>query len=134
MVVIVEVLKNVFFNVLFGVLVKKERKFFMGNEVIVYGVFESGVVFVIGYLGIFLIEVIEIIVRLKLEVFVEWVLNEKVVLEEVVGVVYIGLRVFVIMKCLGLNVVVDLFMSFVYFGVEGGFVIFVVDDFGLYMS
>lgn len=134
MVVIVEVLKNVFFNVLFGVLVKKERKFFMGNEVIVYGVFESGVVFVIGYLGIFLIEVIEIIVRLKLEVFVEWVLNEKVVLEEVVGVVYIGLRVFVIMKCVGLNVVVDLFMSFVYFGVEGGFVIFVVDDFGLYMS
>ena len=110
------------------------RKLLMGNEAIAYGALESGISFATGYPGTPSTEIIETIARLNPEVFAEWAPNEKVALEEAVGVSYAGMRSLVTMKCVGLNVAADPLMSLAYSGVEGGLVILVADDPGPYTS
>ncbi len=63
-----------------------------------------------------------------------WSANEKVALEEGVGVSYAGRRVMVSMKHVGLNVAADPFMNVAITGAHGGLVIAVADDPSMHSS
>ena len=63
-----------------------------------------------------------------------WSANEKVALEEGVGVSYAGRRVLVSMKHVGLNVAADPFMNVAITGTHGGLVIAVADDPSMHSS
>jgi len=63
-----------------------------------------------------------------------WSANEKVALEEAVGVSYAGCRALVSMKHVGLNVAADPFMNLAISGVHGGLVIVVADDPSMHSS
>jgi indolepyruvate ferredoxin oxidoreductase alpha subunit len=63
-----------------------------------------------------------------------WSANEKVALEEGVGVSYAGRRVMVSMKHVGLNVAADPFMNVAVSGVHGGLVLAVADDPSMHSS
>jgi len=63
-----------------------------------------------------------------------WSTNEKVALEEGVGVSYAGKRALVAMKHVGLNVAADPFMNVAVAGAHGGLVIAVADDPSMHSS
>jgi len=63
-----------------------------------------------------------------------WSTNEKVALEEGVGVSYAGCRALVSMKHVGLNVAADPFMNVAVSGAHGGLVIVVADDPSMHSS
>ncbi len=63
-----------------------------------------------------------------------WSGNEKVALEEAVGVSYAGCRAMVSMKHVGLNVAADPFMNVAVSGAHGGLVIVVADDPSMHSS
>lgn len=63
-----------------------------------------------------------------------WSANEKVALEEGVGVSYAGRRVMVSMKHVGLNVAADPFMNVAITDAHGGLVIAVADDPSMHSS
>ncbi|MDD5478179.1 thiamine pyrophosphate-dependent enzyme [Rhodoferax sp.] len=63
-----------------------------------------------------------------------WSTNEKVALEEGVGVSYAGRRAMVSMKHVGLNVAADPFMNVAVSGAHGGLVVVVADDPGMHSS
>jgi indolepyruvate ferredoxin oxidoreductase alpha subunit len=63
-----------------------------------------------------------------------WSTNEKVALEEGVGVSYAGCRALVAMKHVGLNVAADPFMNVAVSGAHGGLVIVVADDPSMHSS
>ena len=63
-----------------------------------------------------------------------WSTNEKVALEEGVGVSYAGCRALVAMKHVGLNVAADPFMNVALAGAHGGLVIAVADDPSMHSS
>lgn len=63
-----------------------------------------------------------------------WSTNEKVALEEGVGVSYAGRRAIVSMKHVGLNVAADPFMNVAVSGAHGGLVLAVVDDPSMHSS
>lgn len=106
----------------------------MGNYVIVRGVFEVNIVVFVVYFGMLSLEFIDmmVVVVKKVGVYMEYLINEKVVFEMVLVVVWSGFRVMMVMKYVGFNVVVDSFFSLVGMGVEGGFVIMVVDDLSMW--
>ena len=63
-----------------------------------------------------------------------WSANEKVALEEALGMSYAGKRAIVTMKSVGLNVAADPFVCSAITGVNGGLVIVVADDPGMHSS
>ena len=63
-----------------------------------------------------------------------WSTNEKVALEEGVGVSYAGRRAMVSMKHVGLNVAADPFMNVAVSGAHGGLVVVVADDPSMHSS
>ncbi len=63
-----------------------------------------------------------------------WSANEKVALEEGVGVSYAGCRALVSMKHVGLNVAADPFMNVAVSGAHGGLVLAVADDPSMHSS
>jgi indolepyruvate ferredoxin oxidoreductase alpha subunit len=63
-----------------------------------------------------------------------WSTNEKVALEEGVGVSYAGKRAIVSMKHVGLNVAADPFMNVAVSGTHGGLVVVVADDPSMHSS
>ena len=68
------------------------------------------------------------------DVYEEWAPNEKVATEVAVGASLAGVRSMACMKHVGLNVAADPLYSVSYMGVNGGLVIVVADDPGLYSS
>ena len=68
------------------------------------------------------------------EVYGEWSPNEKVAVEAAVGASLAGARAMSCMKHVGFNVAADPAYSVSYMGVNGGLVIVVADDPGLYSS
>lgn len=114
-----------------------EKKLLLGDEVIVFGVIYVGILGVYVYLGILFIEIIEFIQNNCLvkerKLYSIWCINEKMVMEVVLGMLYVGKCVLVCMKYVGMNVVVDVFVNFVIIGVNGGLVVLVVDDFFMYL-
>lgn len=104
-----------------------------GNEAFARGAYEAGVVLVSSYPGTPSTEITERIKKYK-EVYTEWATNEKVALEVAAGASLSGKRSLTCMKHVGLNVAADPMMTLSYTGVNGGLVVVVCDDPGMFSS
>ena len=106
----------------------------LGNEAIARGAYEAGVKVSSAYPGTPSTEISEYLVQYRDDVYEEWAPNEKVATEVAVGASIAGVRSMACMKHVGLNVAADPLYSVSYMGVNGGLVLVVADDPGLYSS
>ena len=106
----------------------------LGNEAIARGIYEAGVKVASAYPGTPSTEISENLVQYKDDLYCEWAPNEKVAAEVAFGASVSGVRSFACMKMVGFNVAADPVYSAAYTGVNGGFVLCVADDPGLYSS
>ncbi len=106
----------------------------LGNEAIARGAYEAGVKVSAAYPGTPSTEISEYIVNYKDDIYAEWSPNEKVATEVAIGASVSGVRSMACMKHVGLNVASDPLYTVSYMGVNGGLVIVVADDPGLYSS
>ena len=109
------------------------KLFLSGNEAVARGAWEAGLVFASSYPGTPATEILQNLASYR-EIKAEWAPNEKVALEAAIGASFAGVRSMASMKHVGLNVAADPFMTLSYTGVNGGLVIAVADDPGLYSS
>jgi len=120
------------------ILTEKEggKLFLLGNEAAVRGALESGVSVASTYPGTPSSEIGDVFYKIAREagVYFEFSSNEKVALEVSTAAAAAGLRSFVFMKHVGLNVAADSFMSTVYTGVRGGMIVLSADDPSMYSS
>ncbi len=108
-------------------------KIMLGNEAIARGAYEAGVKVSAAYPGTPSTEVSENIAKYD-EIYAEWSPNEKVATEVAIGASISGVRALACMKHVGLNVASDPLYTMSYIGVNGGLVINVADDPGIYSS
>ena len=106
----------------------------LGNEAIARGAYEAGVKVSAAYPGTPSTEISEYIVNYKDDIYAEWSPNEKVATEVAIGASVAGVRSMACMKHVGLNVASDPLYTVSYMGVNGGLVLVVADDPGLYSS
>lgn len=109
------------------------KKIMLGNEAIARGAYEAGVKVTSAYPGTPSTEVSENIVKYE-GVYAEWAPNEKVATEVAIGASMAGVRSMTMMKMVGLNVASDPLYTVSYIGVNGGMVLVVADDPGIYSS
>ncbi|MGO9828820.1 MAG: thiamine pyrophosphate-dependent enzyme [Myxococcaceae bacterium] len=111
---------------------------FLGDEAVARGAIDAGVSAAYAYPGTPSTEILEAVhadvKRHHLDVRALWSTNEKVALEEAVGVSYCGKRALVAMKHVGLNVAADPFMNVAVAGAWGGLVLVVADDPSMHSS
>ena len=110
-----------------------ESKVMLGNEAIARGAYEAGVKVSAAYPGTPSTEISENIVNYP-EIYAEWSPNEKVATEVAIGASMSGVRAMASMKHVGLNVASDPLYTVSYIGSNGGLMIVVADDPGLYSS
>ncbi len=115
---------------------KGQRLFLLGNEAIARGLIEAGVKVATTYPGTPSSEIGEVLGRIakKAGMYFEYSVNEKVAVEMAFSASVSGLRSFVFMKHVGLNVASDSFMSTVYSGVKAGMVVMSADDPSMFSS
>ncbi len=110
----------------------------LGDEAVARGAIDAGISAAYAYPGTPSTEIFQTIQTqakaLGLPVQGLWSTNEKVALEEGVGVSYAGKRALVAMKHVGLNVAADPFMNGAVSGAHGGLVVVVADDPGMHSS
>ena len=106
----------------------------LGNEAIARGAYEAGVKVSAAYPGTPSTEISEYLVQYKDDLYCEWSPNEKVATEVAIGASVVGVRAMSCMKHVGFNVAADPAYTVSYMGVNGGLVIVVADDPGLYSS
>ncbi len=113
-----------------------ERLFLLGNEAAVRGALEGGVAVVATYPGTPSSEIGDLFSAIAKEagVYFEFSANEKVALEVAAASSVSGLRSFVFMKHVGLNVASDSFMSTAYTGTRGGLIVLSADDPSMFSS
>ena len=111
-----------------------EKVIMLGNEAIARGAYEAGVKVSSAYPGTPSTEISEYLVQYRDDVYEEWAPNEKVATEVAVGASLAEVRAMACMKHVGLNVAADPLYSVSYMGVNGGLVLVVADDPGLYSS
>lgn len=109
------------------------KKLMTGNEALVQGAWEAGVLFASAYPGTPSTEILENMTEHK-EVVSEWAPNEKVALEAAIGASIAGARSMASMKHVGVNVAADPLFTFVYTGVNGGMVLITADEPGQHSS
>lgn len=109
------------------------KKLMLGNEAIARGAYEAGVKVSSAYPGTPSTEISENLVKYD-GVYCEWAPNEKVATEVAIGASISGVRAMACMKHVGLNVAADPLYTAGYTGVNGGLVLCVADDPGLYSS
>ena len=103
-----------------------------GNQAVAHGALRAGVKVVTGYPGTPSTGALTHLLALDLpDRHVEWSTNEKVAFEIAAGAAWAGQRAMVTMKMSGVNVAADALISIAYSGVNGGLVIYVVDDPGV---
>ena len=96
--------------------------------------YEAGVKVSAAYPGTPSTEISENLVKYKDSLYCEWSPNEKVATEVAIGASVAGVRAMSCMKHVGFNVAADPTYTVSYMGVNGGLVIVVADDPGLYSS
>ncbi|MBN8489149.1 MAG: hypothetical protein J0M20_15670, partial [Burkholderiales bacterium] len=110
----------------------------LGDEAVALGAIDAGISAAYAYPGTPSTEIFQTLQTqaraLGLPLKGLWSTNEKVALEEGVGVSYAGRRALVAMKHVGLNVAADPFMNVAVSGVHGGLVVVVADDPGMHSS
>ena len=111
-----------------------KRVIMLGNEAIARGAYEAGVKVSAAYPGTPSTEISENIIKYKDDIYSEWSPNEKVATEVAIGASMSGVRAMACMKHVGLNVASDPLYTVSYMGVNGGLVLVVADDPGLYSS
>lgn len=110
-----------------------EKVIMLGNEAFARGAYEAGCKVSAAYPGTPSTEISENIVKYD-EIYSEWSPNEKVAMEVAIGASISGVRALASMKHVGLNVASDPLFTAAYAGVNGGLVVIVADDPGLYSS
>lgn len=110
----------------------------LGDEAVARGAIDAGLSCAYAYPGTPSTEIFETIDHYvktnHLPIKGLWSTNEKVALEEAVGVSYAGKRALVSMKHVGLNVAADPFMNVAVAGAHGGLVLAVADDPSMHSS
>lgn len=109
------------------------KKLLLGDFAVARGAYEAGVKVAAAYPGTPSTEITEELSRFP-EVYSEWSPNEKVALEVGIGSSLSGARTIVSMKHVGLNVASDPLFTVAYTGVNGGLVVAVADDPGMFSS
>lgn len=115
-------------------MVENKKVIMLGNEAIARGAYEAGVKVSAAYPGTPSTEISENLVKYKDSLYCEWSPNEKVATEVAIGASVAGVRAMSCMKHVGFNVAADPAYTVSYMGVNGGLVIVVADDPGLYSS
>lgn len=110
-----------------------EVRMLLGNEAIARGAYEAGVKVSTAYPGTPSTEINESLAKYS-DVYCEWSSNEKAALEVAAGASISGVRAMAAMKHVGVNAASDPLYSSAYMGVNGGLVIAVADDPGMYSS
>lgn len=110
------------------------KKIMLGNEAIARGAYEAGVKVSSAYPGTPSTEISENLVQYGEELYCEWAPNEKVAMEVAIGASISGVRAMASMKHVGFNVAADPLYTAAYTGVNGGLVVAVADDPGMYSS
>ncbi len=110
-----------------------DRVLMLGNEAFARGAYEAGCKVSAAYPGTPSTEISENIIKYS-EIYSEWSPNEKVAMEVAIGASISGVRALASMKHVGLNVAADPLFTASYIGVNGGLVVIVADDPGLYSS
>ena len=113
---------------------ENKKVIMLGNEAIARGAYEAGVKVSAAYPGTPSTEISENLVQYKDSLYCEWSPNEKVATEVAIGASVSGVRAMSCMKHVGFNVAADPAYTVSYMGVNGGLVIVVADDPGLYSS
>jgi indolepyruvate ferredoxin oxidoreductase alpha subunit len=115
-----------------------KRRLLLGNEAIARGLVENGCRMATSYPGTPASEILAAVadfkLKEKLNMHVQWAVNEKIAFEIAYAGCMAGLRTAVSMKQVGLNVASDPFMSAAYMGVKGGFIVISADDPGPHSS
>jgi len=115
-----------------------DTQILLGDEAVARGAIDAGITAAYAYPGTPSTEIFQTIQdqarALGLPVRGLWSTNEKVALEEGIGVSYAGCRAIVSMKHVGLNVAADPFMNLAVSGTHGGLVVVVADDPGMHSS
>ena len=111
-------------------LADKGKQLLLGNVAIVRGLIESGVKYASTYPGTPSSEVGNNLEKMgdKAGIYFEFASNEKIALEVSAAAASAGVRSFVFMKHVGLNVAADPLMTLAYAGVEGGMMVMTADD------
>jgi len=109
------------------------KKLLSGNEAFALGAHHAGVMVATAYPGTPSTEILEAIAQFY-DVYAEWSTNEKVAMEVGMGAAYAGVRTMVSMKQVGLNVASDPFMAASITGINGGLVVVVADDPGVFST
>ncbi|MBE2252838.1 MAG: indolepyruvate ferredoxin oxidoreductase [Myxococcus sp.] len=114
------------------------QEILLGDEAVARGAIDAGLSAAYAYPGTPSTEIFEAIHALtkqhQLPIRGFWSTNEKVALEEAIGVSYCGKRALVSMKHVGLNVAADPFMNVAVSGAWGGLVLAVADDPSMHSS
>jgi indolepyruvate ferredoxin oxidoreductase, alpha subunit len=115
---------------------KNGKLFLLGNEAAVRGALENKVGIASTYPGTPSSEIGDVFSKIakKSGVYFEFSTNEKVAVEVAAAAAVSGLRSFVFMKHVGLNVASDSFMSVAYTGVKGGMILMSTDDPSMFSS
>jgi indolepyruvate ferredoxin oxidoreductase alpha subunit len=114
------------------------ERILLGDEAVALGAVDAGISAAYAYPGTPSTEIFETIRRhaktADPPIRGLWSTNEKVALEEGIGVSYAGKRALVAMKHVGLNVAADPFMNVAVAGAHGGLVVAVADDPSMHSS
>lgn len=113
-----------------------KMEFLLGNEAVARGIYEAGVSVASTYPGTPSSEIGDVLflVSERMGIKFEFATNEKVALEIAAAASSGGLRSFVFMKHVGLNVAMDSFVSLAGSGIKGGMVVFSADDPSMHSS
>ena len=117
-----------------SIMSETKKVIMLGNEAIARGAYEAGVKVSAAYPGTPSTEISECLVQYKDDLYCEWSPNEKVATEVAIGASVAGVRAMSCMKHVGFNVAADPAYTVSYMGVNGGLMIVVADDPGLYSS
>lgn len=113
-----------------------EKLFLLGNEAVARGAIEAGVRTAATYPGTPSSEVGNVLSELAKDagIYFQFSVNEKVAMEVAYSSAISGLRSFVFMKHVGVNVAADPLMSISYTGIRGGMVVMSADDPSMFSS